>query len=43
MKAYGAELSYAALSSLSVDSLLKENTSDVSFKYHRALEIQQVD
>ena len=43
VKAYGAELSYASLSSLSVDTLLKENTSDLSFKYHRALEIKQVD
>ena len=43
VKAYGAELSYAALSYLSVESLLKTNISDLSFKYHRALEMQQVD
>ena len=42
VKAYGAELSYAALSPLSVDNLLRANISDLSFKYHRALEMQQV-
>ena len=41
VKEYAAELSYAALSTLSVNSLLHLKTSDLRFKYHHALEIQQ--
>ena len=43
VKSYGVDLSYAALSTLSVDSLLEENTTNLSWKYHQALEIEQVE
>ena len=39
---YGAELSYAALSTLNVEGLLGPDTAGLSQKYHRALEINQV-
>ena len=42
VKSYGVDLSYAALSTLSVDSLLDEDVDNLTWKYHRALEIQQV-
>ena len=41
VKEYGAELSYAALSTLSVNSLLNASTSDLRSKYHHVLQIQQ--
>ncbi len=38
--AYGADLSYATLSTLSVDMLLTGDSRLLENKYHRALEIQ---
>ena len=40
---YGIELSYAALSTLSVNSLLNKDKANLTSKYHHALEIEQVD
>lgn len=37
---YGAEMSYAALSSLSVDNMLHSNTTTLEKKYRHALEIR---
>ena len=42
MKEYGADLSYATFSTFSVNSLLDEDTSDLKYKYHHALEIKEV-
>ena len=42
VQAYGADLSYAALSELGVSKILSANTSTLSQKYRRALEIQEV-
>ena len=38
---YGAELSYAALSTLSVESLLTSDVDRITANYHKALEIRQ--
>ena len=40
---YETELSYAALSTLSVNSLLDKDKAYLISKYHHALEIEQVD
>ena len=41
VKSYGVEMSYATLSSLSVQSLLTTDVLTLKTKYHKALEIRE--